>query len=889
MKKLLLVYICVLVPVSEMNRVYPADYDTGTVNLSGKLQLDYYYHRLGDNWSASGAGYKDTNYNYSLNNTTPSTPSWSGSFGQTLFLDIGIKPYENITGEFGFEFISNYADRYWIPLNFEHRMKEDNINAFWKKGDVKYEGDGLSLRYFRGVGHYHWGYEGDMFNLYYEQYETDKYLRLSGRPSPEGIEINLAGDAGNLNVIHGPEILWNHKNGTYAKYNVFLGGIETFLIYAGHIIPYGEPDETMRSFEVSTKFNFIDRPAAVGALYRSFRLNRAYYYVEDAPAGAGDLGSNYLKKSGTTSSGDATGVSFQYDLLPKPFLNSMLFKYTRQGLVAGNKQEYSVQMNRSFSRSMTGSLLVSWRRPLLGPIPLVYEGTAANPGPVLFEPRGPQSPFWVNWENREANTVTTVFTFDPTPGTWFYLFQPDQPDSWNLNPAENAPVSFAARYTMSKYATATDRQYYFDGDGKVVWEPPLSAGAWPTRGYIGYFDIVSKLVFGKIRMEYDIGAGDSLAGSGLAYTASSAGEKPATNSFTTGLTLISGDNTYKLRYSQDVWGPEEWHRAFGEAFDRLYQLEYARKIGEHVEIGCGYTGAREDDGKYLASELGEYDEIRAFISLSFGPVAAYFGGSPGPALSGEAPPSDNVAPRVSMKIQAPKFTPDGDDRDDTLPIELFASDENSITGWKVSIQDNKGRVIKVMSGDGEPPHIVDWDGTDDIYGKTVPEGAYNAVFEATDSYDNTAAAGPQGINVVIPAKVIIREVTREVKVTETERGLLVSLTSRVLFDSGKSRLKTSANKALEEVVKILNAYPENQISIEGHTDNTGGARYNQRLSEERAKSVEDYLVKKGVSRERITSMGHGKEKPAATNSTAAGREANRRVEVIILRKDSTGK
>jgi outer membrane protein OmpA-like peptidoglycan-associated protein len=88
---------------------------------------------------------------------------------------------------------------------------------------------------------------------------------------------------------------------------------------------------------------------------------------------------------------------------------------------------------------------------------------------------------------------------------------------------------------------------------------------------------------------------------------------------------------------------------------------------------------------------------------------------------------------------------------------------------------------------------------------------------------------------------------------------------------------------LDEVVKILNAFPENEISVEGHTDSIGSDQYNQVLSEKRAKSVADYLVKKGIDPARLKTVGFGKQKPVATNSTAQGREANRRVEVIILK------
>jgi outer membrane protein OmpA-like peptidoglycan-associated protein len=154
---------------------------------------------------------------------------------------------------------------------------------------------------------------------------------------------------------------------------------------------------------------------------------------------------------------------------------------------------------------------------------------------------------------------------------------------------------------------------------------------------------------------------------------------------------------------------------------------------------------------------------------------------------------------------------------------------------------------------------------------------------AVDEADNTAASEPVSVAVAYPPQIKIKEVPKEITITETDRGLLVSLTSRVLFDTAQSTLKPTANKTLQELVKVLNAYDENKISVEGHTDSVGSDGYNQQLSERRAQSVARYLIKAGISADRISVKGWGEAHPAATNATAAGREANRRVEVIILK------
>jgi OOP family OmpA-OmpF porin len=89
--------------------------------------------------------------------------------------------------------------------------------------------------------------------------------------------------------------------------------------------------------------------------------------------------------------------------------------------------------------------------------------------------------------------------------------------------------------------------------------------------------------------------------------------------------------------------------------------------------------------------------------------------------------------------------------------------------------------------------------------------------------------------------------------------------------------------ALERAIDFIKRYPEANVSLEGHADSIGTDEYNQKLSERRAASVKNYLIKKGAIDERkITSTGYGESKPVASNNTKEGRAENRRVEVLIL-------
>lgn len=115
---------------------------------------------------------------------------------------------------------------------------------------------------------------------------------------------------------------------------------------------------------------------------------------------------------------------------------------------------------------------------------------------------------------------------------------------------------------------------------------------------------------------------------------------------------------------------------------------------------------------------------------------------------------------------------------------------------------------------------------------------------------------------------------------DTARGLIVNM-SDVLFDTGKYSLRPAAREKLARVAGIVLSHPGLKIEVEGHTDSVGGESYNQRLSEQRADAVRDYLLSQGMKPESLTAKGFGKTMPVASNDTAAGRQQNRRVELVV--------
>jgi outer membrane protein OmpA-like peptidoglycan-associated protein len=115
---------------------------------------------------------------------------------------------------------------------------------------------------------------------------------------------------------------------------------------------------------------------------------------------------------------------------------------------------------------------------------------------------------------------------------------------------------------------------------------------------------------------------------------------------------------------------------------------------------------------------------------------------------------------------------------------------------------------------------------------------------------------------------------------DSARGLIVSM-SDVLFDTGQYSLKPGAREKLAKVAGILLAYPGLNIAVGGYTDNVGGDAMNQTLSENRAGSVRDYLVNQGVANDSVSATGYGNTLPVASNDNSAGRQQNRRVELLV--------
>jgi len=157
--------------------------------------------------------------------------------------------------------------------------------------------------------------------------------------------------------------------------------------------------------------------------------------------------------------------------------------------------------------------------------------------------------------------------------------------------------------------------------------------------------------------------------------------------------------------------------------------------------------------------------------------------------------------------------------------------------------------------------------------------AQGAQHEAERSKQQAQTATAQAQVATTQAQQLQQELAA-LQAKQTDRGLVLTL-GDVLFETGQADLRAGGLRNIYPLVTFLQKYPERQVMIEGHTDSLGSESYNLELSQRRADAVRDFLIQNAVKSSQITTRGYGKTSPVASNDTAAGRQQNRRVEIII--------
>lgn len=233
--------------------------------------------------------------------------------------------------------------------------------------------------------------------------------------------------------------------------------------------------------------------------------------------------------------------------------------------------------------------------------------------------------------------------------------------------------------------------------------------------------------------------------------------------------------------------------------------------------------------------------------------------------------------------------------EDNLLASLTAPVSETVIEQVVEIKDNQLTLLKGVVSDeisllplGAVIEITDNDKNEIIasFESNSKTGKYLVTLPSGKNYGMAVKAEGylfHSENFNIPPTSSYREVEKDIKLKKVEVGSVIVL-NNIFFDFNKSTLRNDSYPELERLLKLLNDIPTLKIEISGHTDNIGTAAYNQKLSEQRAKAVVDYLLGKNIKADRLTYVGYGFEKPIATNDTEEGRQMNRRTEFKVTGK-----
>jgi len=855
------------------------DYNAGSLPVGGvrldtALESEVTFHRLLPGWSkqTSPTGI-DNVYTFTPGSTSQEDKTARG--GQSAFVDFGMHPIQSITADIGVEAIGNYDQRYWYPVNDEHRMANEEHPFKIVRGEVKYDDGSVMLRGFEGVSNNNWLGQNDLFELMPSQTTPEYYRVINGEVAPRGGEMRIKSALGTLDVLGGTEPQWTYGSSVYARYDApVIGNLEQSLMYRNENIPWGfeDPNERRWALSYNASYPFSDRVNGhAGLLYQPFRLDRHYQ----------DISSNGQIVEDMSRQSDAFGATARVDIRPPQWVDQTGLGYTYLGPVAGDKQQLDLDVTRAVRPEWTLSGAYIYRQPIKGPVPYIYEGTAANPGAVLAQPRGPDDPFRVDWDNRKAHIMSVTLVYNPNPGTPVFKYQRNVLDDWNLNPDVDSTWIAILQYRVTHYLTDTDRLYYYDEEHNLIFDPTNHSGALATSYPFSSATGMVRWKHDKWHVATDLSGGQALAGSAIAYTPATNFYKPSTTYMSGGVTVDNSFLKASFRYSQDVWAPFDYATQLGWTYHQIYQASLSYIFLNNAEAGFRYTGTRMTND-FIGSDVAAFNEYTFFLTYHFALEHDF-----GSRFEKIGRPLPRSFPEVHVALSEPQFTPDGSGPVRSVTVYPQAYAESGILSWKMYVRNAQGDTVRKWEGNGATPKGMQWEGVG-VDGKILPSGPYRITLEVVDLYGNeaTSAAEPIEIRSAPPVETAPPPAAAPLgySVKTTAEGLRVTLNALILFDVDASDLKGSAHDGLNQVVELLKAYPTNALRITGHTDATGSDAHNQALSVRRAKAVADYFIKNGkIDKQRIKAVGYGKRRPVASNLTEEGRQQNRRVEIDILK------
>lgn len=335
-----------------------------------------------------------------------------------------------------------------------------------------------------------------------------------------------------------------------------------------------------------------------------------------------------------------------------------------------------------------------------------------------------------------------------------------------------------------------------------------------------------------------------------------------------GVTLYFSSNRDGGLGSNDVW--------VSKRVDKTW-----KRWSKPVNLGAKFN-TDGYDAYYTLSAAGDYAYLTTFKgTLGKGDVVRVklFDDTPQtPTLAGNDPNNPAQAGSGSQANGGQASLPGSNTATDATrpdPVAMLTGkviDQN--TGRPV-----QARIVVQTLPDGEEVIEATSDPNTGEYKLVLPYGKKYAIRPIAPNF----MAEADNIDLTDKSKGFQEIKGRETKLISIKEGAIVRL-NNIFFDTGKAELRPESAPELDRMITTMNENPKIVIELSGHTDNVGGNELNQKLSQDRADSVREYFIGKGIEPDRVASKGYGETKPVATNDNDEGRQRNRRVEFMILKK-----
>ncbi|MFI5150116.1 MAG: OmpA family protein [Bacteroidia bacterium] len=334
-------------------------------------------------------------------------------------------------------------------------------------------------------------------------------------------------------------------------------------------------------------------------------------------------------------------------------------------------------------------------------------------------------------------------------------------------------------------------------------------------------------------------------------------------------TMYSEEAVFIHPDGKTMYFSSQGHQTMG-GYDLFKSTLVNGKWTEPVNMGYPVNGP-DDDVFFVISGSGRHGYYASKKSDGCGEKDIYKITFLGPEKPFAMNSEDNLLASVAAPIKSRVVAP---------PVEIKTTALTILKGVITDALTGKPLEATIELVDNQRNEVIASFKSNSVSGKylvTLPAGKNYGIAVKAEKYLFHSE------NFDIPASSAFQEVTKDIALNNLAVGTKIVLRN-IFFDFDKSTLRPESTNELERLTKLLQDVPTLKIEISGHTDNKGSAEYNQKLSENRAKAVVDYLTGKGIAADRLQFKGYGLTQPMAPNDNDEGRQLNRRTEFKVLSK-----